>query len=209
MTVEQDGRQVSVKVALTGAADTGKLAILRAIATRSGSATVREHMVGSIRVHRVEWTEPATLPDGRFLHVAVHSLSGNVEYNAAEELLLRAVAGIVFVVDVDPEKFQFTWHSLMRLANNTRRNGYELSSVGLALQYHRADLHPEVDPAKLDARLGVPPGLIPRFVSSSRQPDAEGLAFDSVLSQIKQRLLKEQDASSVHRPISSRRLPHT
>lgn len=192
MTVQQDGRQVTVKVALAGAADTGKLAILRAVAARYSSATVREHQVGSIRVHRVEWTEAETLPDGRFLHVAAHSLSGPVEYNAAEELLLREVAGIVFVVDVDPARFQATWDSLMRLSDNTRRNGYDLHSVSLALQYHRADLHPEVDPARLDARLGVPPGLIPRFVSSSRQPDAEGLAFDSVLGQIKAKLAKKE-----------------
>lgn len=191
MTVEQDARQVSVKVALAGAADTGKLAMLRAIAARFSTATVREHPVGSLRVHRVEWTESQTLPDGRFLNVAVHSLTGEAEYNAAEELLLRAVAGIVFVVDVDPAKFQGTWDSLMRLSDNTKRNGYDLHSVGLAIQYHRADLHPEVDPARLDQRLGVPPGIIPRFVSSSRTPDAEGLAFDSVLSQIRQRLSKK------------------
>lgn len=185
MTVEEDGRQVSVKIALTGAADTGKLAVLRAIAGRYGFATVREHPVGSQRVHRVEWTEPANLPDGRFLNIAVHSLTGHVEYNAAEELLVRAAAGIVFVVDVDPAKFQASWDSLMRLSDNTRRNGYDLHSVGLAVQYHRADLYPDFDPAKLDARLGLPPDLIPRFVSTSRVPDAEGMAFDSVISQIK------------------------
>lgn len=188
MTVQQDGRQVSVKVALAGAADTGKLAILRAIAGRYGSATVREHHVGSVHVHRVEWTEPATLPDGRFLNVAIHSLTGRVEYNAAEELLVRGTAGIVFVVDVDPAKFQATWDSLMRLSDNTKRGGFDLHSVALAIQYHRADLYPDFEPEKLDRRLGVPPGLIPRFVSTSRQPDAEGLAFDSVLAQIKERL---------------------
>jgi signal recognition particle receptor subunit beta len=188
MTVKQDRRQVSVKVALTGAADAGKLAVLRAIAGRYGFATVREHTVGTAQVHRVEWTEPATLPDGRFLNVAIHSLTGPVEYNAAEELLVRDAAGIVFVVDVDPNRFQATWESLMRLSDNTRLNGYDLHSVGLAIQYHRADLYPDFDPEKLDQRLGVPPGLIPRFVSTSRQPDAEGLAFDSVLEQIRARL---------------------
>lgn len=186
MTVEQDSRQVSIKVALTGAADTGKLAILRAIAGRYGSATVREHPVGSLCVHRVEWTEPRTLPDGRFLNVAVHSLTGQVDYNAAEELLVRSANGIVFVVD--PAKFQAAWDSLMRLSDNTKRNGYDLYSVGFAIQYHRADLYPDFDPQKLDLRLGVPPGLIPRFVSTSREPDVEGLAFDSVISQIKARL---------------------
>lgn len=131
-----------------------------------------------------------TLDDGRFLNVAVHSLTGDVEYNAAEELLLRSVAGIIFVVDVDPAKFRMTWDSLMRLSDNTKRNGFDLHSVGLAIQYHRADLHPETSPEDLDRRLGVPPGMVPRFVSSSRAPDAEGLAFDSVLSQIKEKLAK-------------------
>ncbi len=188
MTVEQDARQVSVKVALAGAADSGKLAMLRAIASRFGFATIREHPVGTMRVHRVEWAEPRTLTDGRFLNVALHSLTGPIDYNAGEELLLRAAAGIVFVVDADPAKFQTAWDSLLRLSDNTRRNGYDLHSVGLAIQYHRADLYPGFDPQDLDRRLGIPPGLIPRFVSSSRQPDAEGLAFDSVLAQIRERL---------------------
>ncbi len=47
-----------------------------------------------------------------------------------------------------------------------------------------------MDAALLDKRLGVPTGVIPRFVSSSHQPDAEGMAFDSVLTQIKERLGK-------------------
>jgi hypothetical protein len=120
--------------------------------------------------------------------VAVHSLTGRVDYNAAEELLVRDAAGIVFVVDVDPAKFKVTWDSLMRLSDNTKRNGFDLHSVGLAIQYHRADLYPEFEPEKLDQRLGVPPGVIPRFVSTSREPDAEGLAFDSVLAQIREKL---------------------
>lgn len=194
MTVEQDGRQVSVKVALAGAADSGKLAMLRAIAARFGYATVREHAVGALRVHRVEWTEPATLPDGRFLNVAIHSLTGRVDYNAAEELLLRGACGIVFMVDVDPSKFQATWDSLLRLSENAGHNGYDLHSVALAIQYHRADLYPDFDAARLDARLGVPPDRIPRYVSSSREPDAAGQAFDSVLSQIKRRLYPQPGA---------------
>lgn len=188
MTARPEGREVAVKVALAGAADTGKLAILRAIAARHGYATVREHAVGPSRVHRVEWTEPGFLPDGRRLSVSVHSLTGHVPYNAPEELLLRDADGVVFVVDVDPARFQESWDSLLQLDRNTRRNGYDFRSVALALQYHRADRHPGFEPAELDARLGVPPGLIPRFVSTEGEPDGEGLAFDAVLSQIRAKL---------------------
>lgn len=185
MTAHPDGRGVAVKIALAGAADTGKLAILRAIAARHGYATVREHPVGPARVHRVEWTEPEHLADGRRLIVSVHSVPGKVDYNAAEELLLRDADGVVFVVDVDPQRFRESWDSLLRLDRNVRRNGRDLRSVALALQYHRADRHPGFDPAELDARLGVPPGLIPRFVSAEGEPDGEGQAFDAVLAQVR------------------------
>lgn len=185
MTSRPDGREVTVKVALAGAADTGKLAILRAIAARHGYATVREHAVGPVCVHRVQWTEPTFLPDGRRLNVSVHSLTGRVAYNASEELLLRGADGVVFVVDVDPARFQESWDSLLQLDRNTRRNGYDFRSIALALQYHRADRHPGFDPARLDERLGVPPGLIPRFVSTEGEPDGEGLAFDAVLDRIR------------------------
>lgn len=188
MTASPDGREIAVKVALAGAADIGKLAILRAIGERHGYASVREHPVGPLCVHRVEWTEPDPLPDGRRLRVTVHSLTGRTPYNAAEELLVREADGLVFVVDVDPEKFQETWDSLLRLGENAGRNGYDLRSVALALQYHRADRLPGFDPAEMDARLGVPPGGIPRFVSREGDPVTEGQAFDAVLAGIRSKL---------------------
>lgn len=188
MTVSPDARELVVKVALSGAADIGKLAILRAIGERHGYATVSEHPVGPLRVHRVEWMEPEPLADGRRLRVSVHSLTGQTSYNAAEELLVRDADGLVFVADVDPAKFQDTWDSLLRLGENTGRNGYHLGSVALALQYHRADRHPGFDPAALDARLGVPPGAIPRFVSHEGDAAGEVQAFDAVLAALRAKL---------------------
>lgn len=191
MIVGQDRTQVSVKVALAGMADAGKLATLQAIAARFGYATVREDQVASQRIHRVSWTEPTHLPDGRLLNVSVFSLMGEIDYNAAEELLLRDAAGIVFVVDVDPLKFPLAWDRLLRLAENTRRNGYELSSVGLAVQYHRGDLHVDFDAVRYDASLGLPVDRVPRFVSSSSEPSTLVQALDSVLAQIHARLLTD------------------
>jgi hypothetical protein len=189
VTVSPDQREVAVKIALTGAADSGKLAILRAIASRKGVTQVREHPVGELRTFRAEWTEP--LPAGKRLRIAVHSLTGRTVYDAAEELLTRDADGLIFVADATPDKFRPTWEALMRLGENARRNGYDLRSVALALQYHHAERHPGFDPQALDSKLGVPQGAIPRFVSTDRNPDGDGMAFDSVMGQIHERLLEE------------------
>jgi len=189
VTVSPDQSEVSVKVALTGAADSGKLAILQAIARRKGITQVREYPVGALRTFRTEWTE--VLGEGRRLRIAVHSLTGETAYDAAEELLTRDADGLIFVADATPDKFRTTWDALVRMGDNAHRNGYDLRSIALALQYHHSQRDPNFDPRELDARLGVPPGRIPRYVSTDEEPDAPGMAFDSVIEQIRQRIARE------------------
>lgn len=188
MRRSSDGREYFVKVAIAGAPDSGKRAILDCIAKRYGALPPREHEIGDLKIHRSGWTDYDILGDGRALHVSLVTLHGKVPYNAAEELLVREADGVVFVMDVAPSRLKEAWEALLRISDNTQRNGYELRSIPLALQYHRADHHPNFEPAKLDAWLGVPTGSVPRYVTSSSSPDLEGMAFDSVLRQIKKRL---------------------
>ncbi len=188
MRRSSDGRDYFVKVAIAGAPNSGKLTILDFIGKRYGALPPREHQIGDLRIHRSGWTDYDLLGDGRALHVSLVTLHGKVPYNAAEELLVREADGVVFVMDVAPSRLKEAWEALLRVSDNTQRNGYELRSIPLALQYHRADHHPNFEPAKLDAWLGVPTGSVPRYVTSSSSPDLEGMAFDSVLGQIKKRL---------------------
>ncbi|MEP4078765.1 hypothetical protein [Haloferula sp.] len=177
-----------MKVAIAGAPGSGKLSILNSIAERFGAVPPREHRVGELRVQRAEWVDYDLLGKGRAVHVSLVTLHGKVPYNAAEELLVREADGVVFVMDVAPDRLKDAWESLLRVSDNTQRSGYELRSIPLALQYHRADRHRGFEPAKLDTWLGVPTGSVPRYVTSSSSPDMEGMAFDSVLGQIKKRL---------------------
>jgi hypothetical protein len=189
MRRSSDGREYFVKVAIAGAPGVGKLSILTAIAARYGAVPPREHEIGELRAHRASWIDHDILGKGRVLNVSLVALHGKVPYNAAEELLVREADGVVFVIDVAPARLKDAWEALLRLSDNSQRNGYELRSIPLALQYHRADQHREFEPAKLDAWLGVPTGSVPRYVTSSSSPDMEGMAFDSVLLQIKKRLV--------------------
>lgn len=177
-----------MKVAIAGAPGSGKLSILDGIAARYGAVPPREHEIGELHVHRASWIDHDILGEGRALHVSLVTLHGKVPYNAAEELLVREADAVVFVLDVAPDRLKEAWEALLRVSDNTQRNGYELRSIPLALQYHRADQHRDFEPAKLDAWLGVPTGSVPRYVTSSSSPDMEGMAFDSVISQIRKRL---------------------
>lgn len=181
-----------MKIALTGAPGSGKLSILESIAKRYGAVPPREHQIGDLRVHRAGWTDYDLLAGGRPLHISLVTLHGRVAYNAAEELLVREADGVVFVLDVAPARLKEAWEALLRVSDNAQRNGFELRSVPLALQYHRADLHRGFEPAKLDAWLGVPTASVPRYVTSSSSPDLEGMAFDSVLRQVVARISGEK-----------------
>lgn len=183
-----DGREVFVKVAITGAPGSGKLEIVSAVAARYGAPPPTVYECGELRCYRTEWTDWDRLGEGRKLHLTVATLHDRVSYNAAEELLLRDADAVVFVIDIAPARLNEAWEALMRVSDNAKRNGYELRTIPLALQYHRADRHAGFEPAKLDAWLGVPTGEVPRFVTSSNSPDLEGMAFDSVVAQIVKRL---------------------
>ncbi len=184
--------EVSVKLVIAGAPGSGKRSILEAVAARVDAPPPRSYRAGPLHVLRTLWRDPRPLDDGTSLVVALLTLEGPAPYNAAEELLVRDADGIVFVIDVEPDRLQGAWESLLKLSDNTRRGGYDLRAVPLALQYHRADRHHGFEPARMDEWLGVPTGTVPRFVTSSSSPDLEGMAIDSVIAQIRRRINQQE-----------------
>ncbi|MEM9236867.1 MAG: GTPase domain-containing protein [Verrucomicrobiota bacterium] len=177
-----------MKVAIAGAPESGKLSILEKVAERFGAPEPVEREIGELKVHGTRWSDFEMLGGDKVVTITLMTLHGKVGYNAAEELLVREADGVVFVIDVEPPRLKDAWEALLRVSDNAQRNGYELRSIPLALQYHRADRHPGFEPAKLDEWLGVPTGSVPRYVTSSSSPDMEGMAFDSVMAQIEKRL---------------------
>ncbi len=173
--------ELAVKVVLAGAPGCGKSDILRALATRLGGVPVREGAIGGTRVRRVVAIWPNHCPDGRTLRVGFYALSGPVRYNAPEELLMRGADALLLVIDVSPEALKAGGDALRRSVENVRRAGMELQSLPVALQYHRVERHSGFDADRMDAWLGVPTGLVPRFVEESAAPDRPGGAIDSLI----------------------------
>jgi len=185
--------EISVKLVVAGDTGSGRGELMRAFAERAGGVPVREGTLGGSRIWRLETIWPQPLEDGRLLRLRVFALTGKSDYNAAEELLLRDVDGVVCLIDAAPENLKFGWEALIRLSDNLRRAGLELGELPLAVQYHRVDRHFGFDVRRMDQWLGLPAGRVARFVSRSGGVDFEGGAIDSVLAQIAARVLVSTD----------------
>ena len=181
-----DGGTCFVKIAITGPPRSGKSEVLRSIARRYDVGEVKERVVGECRLLSVSWRISDALGAGRDVVLTLRTLEGQVVYQAIEEMLVRELDAVVVLLDARPPRLQESWDSLARVARHARRSGYDLRSIPLALQYHRADAHPGFAPEKVDRWFGVPVDRVPRFVSSSDLPDGEGMAFDVV----KERLIR-------------------
>jgi len=183
-----DRRELGVKVVVAGAPDSGKAEVLQAIAARYGAGRPAHGRAAGVEVWHSGWSERERLSDGRSLRIALVAPRGRPAYEAAGELLMREADAVLFVIDVDPLRLREGWDALLEVSGQAQRAGFELRSIPLVLQYHRAERHKGFEPEKLDDWLGVPTDLVPRFVTSSASPDAEGMAFDVLLERLLARL---------------------
>jgi len=179
-------------VVVAGATGSGRGDLLQAFAGRNGGVPVREGALGGSRIWRVEMIWPEALSDGRLLRLGLFALTGKGRYNAAEELLLRGVDGVVCLIDVAPENLRFGWDAMIRLSDNLRRTGVELMDLPLAVQYHRVDRHYGFDLRRMDEWLGLPAGRVARFTSRSNEIDVDGGAIDSVVGQVAARCVMSE-----------------
>lgn len=189
-----DGGTCFAKVAIAGPPHSGKAGVVRSIAARYGVGEVREQCVGGARLVSVGWRIVDALGAGRHLFLTLRTFEGPVVYQAMEEMLVRELDALVFLLDARPPRLQEAWDSIAQTARHARRSGYDLRSIPLALQYHRADAHPGFAPDKVDRWFGVPVDRVPRFMSSSDLPDAEGMAFDVVKERLIRRILEQEKA---------------
>ena len=183
----QEGPHRTVKVALVGVPGSGKSSILRNIADRVAGAGVRVGEMAGAKVFRTEFFWPEPLSDGSRMAVQLFALSGMPIYNAAFELLMAKCDGLVFVADAAGGRSDHARSALRTMVFNAERHGMNLSELPVAMQYHRTDLHPGFRAEQLDSELGVAPGSVPRFATSTYDGSDPGAAVAWVLTEIARR----------------------
>ena len=164
-------QEVLAKVVLMGLSGSGKATVLRHMARRHAHDSVRVGEVAGGAVYRTEFYWPEMLADGRRLRVRLFALSGRPVFNAVSELLLSGCDGLVFMIDVRPERLVEAQEAFRAMIFNAGRNGRDLKAMPLALQYHHAGEWPEFDLERMDGWLGIAPGMVERL--TTRFPGAE------------------------------------
>lgn len=151
-----------VKLVLAGAVDAHKLELMRRVASFHGGGGVSSYRMGGSLVHRAVWRD--VREDREDWRISMHAMVGHPEYRAMEDLLWKDAAGLVMVVELEEVKFQSTWNELMRVAEGLARVGLSVMSIPVGLLYVDGGGGELMAPEEMDRSLGVPDGLVPRFV---------------------------------------------
>ena len=86
----------------------------------------------------------------------LYTVPGQVYYNASRKLILKGVAGIVFVADSQLERMEANIESMQNLYDNMSEYGYDLTKIPFAVQYNKRDL-PNAAPIR-DLQAQLNPG---------------------------------------------------
>ena len=190
---DEHGQVLVAKVVLVGVPDSGKSAILRQMAERYAHASLRADEVAGADVFRTEFFWPDAFSDGRRLRVRLFAVSGHPAYNAVDELLLEGCDGVVFVTKVEGEQAAAGRDSLRTLVFNAGRNGFELDSRPVVLQYSGVDKVPGFRPEQMDEWLGVPPGSVARFASGSQPGEDLCQGVEWVVEWVQRELARDEE----------------
>lgn len=98
-------------------------------------------------------------PGGFDLRLQLYTVPGQVFYGATRQLVLSGADGVIFVADSQREARERNLESFVDLKDNLAKEGRDLRSVPLVLQYNKRDLPDVMTFAQLEQdlnELGVP-----------------------------------------------------
>jgi signal recognition particle receptor subunit beta len=104
---------------------------------------------------------------GFHIRLYLYTVPGPVFYDAARQLILKGVDGIIFVADSQPERAQADIESFENLESNLALHGYDLDTIPLVLQYNKRDLPNLMSVEDMDSMLNLDGR--PRFESIAAQ----------------------------------------
>jgi signal recognition particle receptor subunit beta len=116
---------------------------------------------------------------GYTIRLHLCTVPGQIVYDQTRRVILRAVDGVVFVVDSQPEAIEANVESIRNLENNLRLQGQDPDRLPLVVQYNKRDLPSVLPISELREWLNIPRGL-PELEASART----GLGVSATLKRI-------------------------
>lgn len=123
----------------------------------------------------------------------LYTVPGQVVHNAARQMILTRVDGIVFVADSDRERMDANIASMQNLHDNLAAHGLELAQLPFVIQYNKRDLRQAVPIAELEEALN--PSIvvegIPRRAPSQEAVARTGAGVFETLALVGERIVQE------------------
>ncbi len=184
-------RFIPLKIVLVGPPACGKSDYIKELSLRYEGAQKRTYRVGDTQACRLDFIDPRPIADGKHMSVSVHSLVGEVQYEALYEALLSNADAVMIILDMTPARMPEGLEAMIKAADCLSRSGLDVKTISLVYQYHRVERATEEDLAKWDDILARRQTGVPCFRSRSDFSGEPFEGFELLLNAAYQRLSQE------------------
>lgn len=156
MQIDSQNREIRVKYAVLGLPGSGKKQILGEWVKSQTCGEFFRFQVSEAEVIKGTFHWDETPREGWKFQVEVLSTHGWVEYSAIQELLLREMDGLVFVVPVDPSRGEEIRSFFYQIGQLLHRQGRSMRDFPMVIHCHGIEQLPGFQSAMIDDLLGIP-----------------------------------------------------
>lgn len=118
----------------------------------------------------------------------LYTIPGQTFYELSREFILKAVDGIIFVVDSQPERMEANLDSYKELQTALEKQGYDIDQIPFIFQYNKRDVPNAISIQELQATFN--PSGKPHFEATANQGkgvmDTLELMTQMVIDKLKQ-----------------------
>jgi mutual gliding-motility protein MglA len=143
-TFNRTAKEVAAKIVYYGPGLCGKTTNVEHISQKVDPSTRGKLITLETEGERTLLFDMMPVQGGRVKNFDVrfylHTVPGQVYYNASRKQVLRNADGIVFVADSSPNRLDANIESLINLYDNLQQHGVDPDSIPLVIQYNKRDV---------------------------------------------------------------------
>lgn len=155
--INQEAKEIHCKVVYYGPSLGGKTTNIQWVYQKTAGNDQSELMDFNANPERTLFFDflPMNVGEIRGLKTRFHlyTVPGQVVYDASRRLILKGLDGVIFVADSQIERMDENIEAMKNLEINLDKQGYDIKSVPLVIQYNKRDLPNVASLAELRAAL--------------------------------------------------------
>lgn len=180
--INRSTKEVNCKIVYVGAGLSGKTTNVQYIYEQTAQDLRGKFFAGNSENERTLFFDflPLGVGDVRGYKTRFHlyTIPGQTFYEISQQFILKAVDGVVFVVDSQAERMEANIESYEILTRNLDRQGYDPNKLPLVFQYNKRDLQSALPVKELEQTFN--PGRKPSFEAVASRGDGVMETLQSV-----------------------------